>query len=308
MEVNSTGSGQPDLTLSIISSDNLELLNSCLDSIYNNTQRIRLEIFVVDNASIDGTAETIALAFPKVNIFRNKSRLGFSTNNNKVLSQGKGRYLMLLNDDTRILDGALDRLVKFMDERPDVSAIGAYLLNPDNSPQPAYAHFPHPILEAIWPASNWSYLLAKKPHAPIEVDSVCGAAMLVRRDVLNTVGLLDTDFDPIYSEEVDWCYRIKEVGGRVYLHPGARIIHHGSITMDRTRPRKYELLLSHKYLYFKKNSGPKQAKLYKVTLLVVSMLKWLYWSLSSLIRPADQPSHEKRELQRFLLNRIPFFD
>ena len=198
----------PDLTISIISADTLDQLLPCLDSIFANTSGVDLEVFVADNASTDSTVDAVYRAYPQVNIIRNETRLGFSTNNNRVLTQGRGRYLMLLNDDTLVTDGALDEMVSFMDRNSGAAAVGAYLLNPDGSPQSSYAAFPRPFIEAVWPASNWPHPIARKSFAPFQVDSVCGAAMLVRRAILDDVGLLDSKFDPIYSEEVDWCYRI----------------------------------------------------------------------------------------------------
>jgi GT2 family glycosyltransferase len=297
----------PDLTISLISSDNLDQLHPCLESVFANSQSINLEVFLVDNASTDGTADTVQRAFPEVNVIQNDTRLGFSSNNNQVLSQGRGRYLMLLNDDTLVTDGALDKLVSFMDEHPEAAAIGAFLLNGDGSPQSSYANFPRPIMEAIWPATNRSHFLVGKRTEPFEVDSVCGAAMLVRREILADVGSLDTDFDPIYSEEVEWCYRIKAGGGKIFMHPEARIIHYGSQTMDRVVPQKYELLLAHKHLFFKKHYGARSAATYKIILMAVTVFKFLWWSLVELVRPSKVSDHSRSALHKDLISRISHF-
>lgn len=273
---------RPDLTISIISADNLDLLLPCLRSVFASTHRITLEVFVVDNASTDGTAEVVAAEFPQVHIIRNIERLGFSTNNNIVLRQGHGRYFMLLNDDTLVLDGALDALVEFLDEHPDVGVAGSYLLNPDLSFQVAFASFPHPVFEAIFPATICASRKAQRQREPVEVDSVCGGAMVVRDQVIEQVGVLDVAFNPIYSEEVDWCYRIKQAGWRIYSLPHSQIVHYGSITMNRSVPRKYELLLSHKVLYFRKNRGNAAANVYKLTLGVVTAGKVAWWAARSL--------------------------
>ena len=120
---------------SVISADNLALLLPCLRSVFENTYRVHLEVYLVDNASTDGTAAAIEAKFPQVKVLRNEDRLGFSTNNNMVLRRGQGRYLMLLNDDTLVLDGALDRMVEFMDAHPQVGAVGSHLENADGSLQ-----------------------------------------------------------------------------------------------------------------------------------------------------------------------------
>ena len=296
---------QPDLTVSIISADNLDLLLPCLGSVFENTHRIHLEVYVVDNASSDDTAAAVEAAYPQVTVLRNDERQGFSTNNNMVLRQGRGRYLMLLNDDTLVIDDALDQMVAFLDAEPEAGAVGSFLLNPDGSFQPAFARFPHPLVEAWWPATNWSHLLNRRLDEPFEVDSVCGAAMLVRRDVIGQIGVLDTAFDPIYSEEVDWCYRIKQAGWQIYALPQARIIHYGGQTMNRMMPRKYELLLSHKKLFFRKHAGRAAANVYGVALGASTALKVAWWTLAELIGGDRQFAREKRRLHQYILARVP---
>ncbi len=296
----------PDLTISIISADNLELLLPCLDSLLGNTQSIEVEIFVIDNASNDASAKIVREKYPHVTVIQNASRLGFSTNNNLVLDRGRGRYLMLLNDDTLILEGALDQLVAFMDTHPDVGVVGAALLNPDGSSQPSCSRFPNPLTEAVYPATNWSYRLGRSGK-PREVDSVCGAALLVRREVYESVGGLDTAFDPIYSEEVDWCYRIRKAGWKIYALPLAQIVHYGSYTMNRVVKRKYELLLSHKALFFRKNYGPVTANVYKTVLRVSTLLKVLWWSLAAYVLRDHETCRERRDLHKYILRTLPSF-
>jgi GT2 family glycosyltransferase len=296
---------QPDLTISIISADNLDLLLACLRSVFENTHNVALEIYVVDNASTDKTAEIVQVTFPQVKIIQNESRQGFSTNNNMVLDQGLGRYLMLLNDDTLVEDGALDRLVEFLDTHPQAGAVGSFLLNPNGSTQPAFARFPHPFIEALWASTLCSYKSERQAEEPFEVDSVCGAAMLIRQEVIEQVGVLDTAFDPIYSEEVDWCYRIKQAGWQIYTLPQARIIHLDGQTMNRAMPRKYELLLSHKMLFFRKHNGIGAANVYKTTLIFSTAIKLVWWSLITMLKSDRQVSRERTHLHWYLLKRIP---
>ena len=132
--------------------------------------------------------------------------------------------------------------------------------------------------------------------------------MLVRRNVLSAVGVLDTKFDPIYSEEIDWCYRIKEQGGQIFHHPDAKIIHYGSQTMDRVVPQKYLLLLSHKHLFFKKHYGDRSASIYKMTLFLATLIKYLWWkSVGVTVKDHDR-RRAKASLQLYLLKRIKSFD
>ncbi|MCL4294791.1 MAG: glycosyltransferase family 2 protein [Anaerolineae bacterium] len=295
----------PDLTISIISANNLELLLPCLHSVFENTHKVTLEVYVVDNASTDNTAVTVKAMFPQVKVIRNEIRQGFSTNNNMVLGSGRGRYLMLLNDDTVVLDKALDHMVEFMDTHPQAGAAGSFLLNPDGSFQPAFSRFPNPFIEGIWAATNWSYQSARQATEPFEVDSVCGAAMLVRRQIIEQVGVLDIAFDPIYSEEVDWCYRIKHAGWQIYALPHARIIHYGSQTMNRVMPHKYELLLSHKRLFFCKYWGASAARIYTAALTLSTIVKLAWWLFVALLQKSSLAAKERMKLHWYLLKHIP---
>lgn len=293
---------RPDLTISVISANNLPLLLPCLESVFAAPHALSLEVFLVDNDSSDRTADEVQARYPQVKIIRNTVRQGFSTNNNMVLAQGAGRHLMLLNDDTVILGDALAILVRFLDDHPRAGAAGAALQNADGSFQAAFARFPRPILEGIRPATSW--VRAPGQMTPMEVDSVCGAALVVRREILDDVGGLDSAFDPIYSEEVDWCYRISQAGWKIYSLPAAQVIHHGSQTMNRAVPRKYELLLSHKLLYFRKHNGWLGATAYRLSLGAATLGKVAWWSLASIGGPNAAHAREKTQLHLQLLKGI----
>jgi GT2 family glycosyltransferase len=124
----------------------------------------------------------------------------------------------------------------------------------------------------------------------------------VRREVVEQIGLLDTAFDPVSSEEVDWCYRIKQAAWKIYAIPDSQIIHYGSQTMNRIVPRKYELLLAHRLYYFRKHRGRPAAELYRAALACSTSVKLLWWwTLGRL-----QNNHrEKWKLHWFLFKRIP---
>lgn len=272
-------SPRPDLTISIISADNLALLLPCLRSVFESTHRITLEVFLVDNASSDCTAEAVQAEFPQVKFIRNAKRLGFSTNNNMVLRQGQGRYLMLLNDDTVVLNGALDTLVAFADSQHDAGVVGSFLLNPDHTFQAAFSALPNPWIEGFWSTAALLPRLQAKVKIPFVTQTVCGAALMVRRETIEEVGLLDTAFDPIYAEETDWCCRVGEAGWRVYSHPQAQIIHYGSQTMDRVPLRKLELLQSHKAYYFRKHHGRWVERYFRATLCLSNVVKAIRYTL-----------------------------
>jgi hypothetical protein len=255
--------------------------------VFGSTHTVSLEVFLVDNASADGTRAAVEAEFPQVKVIRNAARLGFSTNNNLVLRQGQGRYQMLLNDDTLLLDDALDLMVWFMDELPGAGAAGAFLLNADHSPQLSISRFPHPLWEAFWPTRNRYGRQSLASVEPLEVDCVSGAAMMVRRQVIEEVGGLDTQFDPIYSEEIDWCFRINQAGWRIYAIPGARIVHYGGQTMNKVVFQKYRLLFAHKALFFRKHRGAGAAAVYRAALIFVQLGKLGWWAGRGIVRKGD---------------------
>jgi hypothetical protein len=235
-------------------------------------------VFVVDNASTDGTSQMLGQDYPQVQVIRNEIRLGFASNNNLVLARAHGRYVLLLNDDTLVLEGAIDGMVAFMDAHPEAAAAGGRLLNPDGSPQICFCVFPRPLLEALHPFTDRWRVLWPASDEPFVVDWVSGACLLVRRAVIDQVGGLDPAFDPIYSEETDWCYRIHQHGGQIFALPAARVIHFGGQTMNRLPARRVELLYGKRTLYFRKHEGAAAAWVFKVTLWLVSLMKLLYWA------------------------------
>lgn len=269
----------PDLSISIITTDNRDQAVECLRSVFASVRRISLEVFVVDNACSDGSAEVIPAEFSQVKLIRNRERLGFSTNNNQVLSLATGRYLMLLNDDTIVKGDAFDHMVAFMDQHPDAGAAGANLQNTDGSLQQACDYPPNPIYEALRPLSGWIRPFRYDASEPTEVGCVSGACMLVRRLTIEQVGLLDPSFDPLYSEDIDWCHRIRQAGWKVYHLPSATVVHHGSQTMGRAPLTRVEKLYMKKAFFFRKYYGNAGVRAFKAILLLSSIAKILGWML-----------------------------
>jgi GT2 family glycosyltransferase len=286
---------QPDLTISIVNTNNREMTLQCLESIFASTQRISFEVVVVDNGSTDGSYEAIREQFPRVKLIRNETRLGFSTNHNKALAQAQGRYLMILNDDTLVLPEAFDRLVEFMDEHPQVGATGPKLLNPDGTNQPAFDRFPSPWYEAFRPLSSNLWIRTWDVETPLSVDWVCGACMVVRREAVERVGLLDPQFDPLYAEETDWCFRLKRNGWEVLHVPSAQVIHYGGATMKQIRLEAMTALYVKKKLFLKKHRGPFSAYLFQLLLFLTSVGKLFLWLLRcyAVKVTSDTMAHQK---------------
>lgn len=292
-----------DLSISIINTNNRNMVLECLDSIFKTTEGINLEIIVVNNACMDGSTQAIHKRFPQVNILVNESMLGFSTNNNLAFSQASGSYLMLLNDDTLVKPNAFKLMVEFMDNNPEAAVVGAKLFNPDGSTQLSYDFSPNPIYDGLRPLSEFLLPVPKSNDKPLEVDNVSGACMMVRASAVNDIGLLDTSFDPIYSEEVDWCFRFKKAGWKIFHLPSAKVIHRGGATMERNSLGRYERIYEKKGLFFKKHYGKGALTTYKAILMFSNLgktLSWLIlWSLNT------DGAREEVKTHWNLVHRIP---
>jgi GT2 family glycosyltransferase len=248
------------LSIIIVNWNTREYLLPCLESIFEKEHGISQEVIVVDNGSQDGSREEVKKKFPSIHLIENKKNLGFAKAANQGLEKASGRYLLLLNPDTQVKHGAIERLVSFMESHSEVGVVGGQLLNSDGSRQNSIANFPSLTTELFnknllrwlfptrFPGKERNYL------EPIEVDSVIGACMMVRRDVIKQVGSLDEDYF-LFLEETDWCYRIKRKGWKVFHVPQAEIIHFQGKSAENEMVRAKIEYYHSRYLFFKKHRG-----------------------------------------------------
>jgi hypothetical protein len=228
----------PDVSFSITNYNTKDFLASCIDSVIQGVKGYSYEIIVVDDASSDGSADMVRKKYPQVKVIENEINKGYVKSNNIGIRASGGRYIMSLNSDTVVIDGSIEIIVKFLDNNPDTGAAGPKLLNSDGSIQlQARRGFPTPLnsffyfsgLSRLFPENRaiGGYLLTYlDERIATEVDSLCGAAMAVRREVISEVGLMDESYI-MYGDDIDWCYRIKQAGWKIYYLPEAEIIHFG---------------------------------------------------------------------------------
>lgn len=257
----------PAVSIIIVNWNTRELLRRCLDSIYATIPPLPFEAIVVDNASEDGSADMVADCFPQATLIRSESNLGFAAGNNLGLRRASGRYVMLLNPDTELLPGAVREMIGFADAHPGVAVVGPKLLNPDGSLQKNGRTFTSLWREALGLTKLyhvWARLDRKADwgrldfDVPARVDEVSGACMLVRKSVVDEIGLLDERFF-MYYEEVDWCRRMSEAGWEVHYLPSARVIHHWSQGAKKSGLTGSRIAFRSQYLYFRKHHGLAQA-------------------------------------------------
>ncbi len=188
------------------------------------------EVWVVDNASSDGSVRAVRNAYPEVHIIQNTENLGFAAANNLAFKQMEGRYAVLINTDAQLKNGAIEHLYVFMEETPESAMACGQLLNEDGTKQNSIAPFPslvslisnETLLRLLFPQK---YPSKRKQYAsPIAVDSCIGACIMVRKSAMDQVGFLDERYF-FFLEETDWAYRMKLAGWKIYFVPQAEIIH-----------------------------------------------------------------------------------
>lgn len=273
-----------DLSICILTLKTKTLLRDCLLSLYTNTHS-SFEVIVVDNNSQDGTVEMLRDEFPDAHVIVNDYNAGFAHPTNQALKISQGRYALLLNNDTVVLPHAFDRLVEFAGAHPEIGICGPKVLNRDGTlqkqcrrsfatPWDLFCYFSG--LSARFPQSRLfaRYLITyEDENATHPVDAISGACMLIRREVLDQIGLLDERFFA-YQEDADYCFRAKQAGWQIYYHPQAQIIHYGGQGGSRIKPYRsiYEWHKSY-FLYYRKNLASRYFFLFNWFYYGVMLLK-----------------------------------
>lgn len=228
---------EPLLSAIVVNWNNRDLLSKCLASLRAHLGSVAHETIVVDNASADGSAEAVEAEFPGARLIRNAENLGFGPGNNIGMAAARGRFLLLINSDARLVDDSILRLLEELRERPRVGVAGPRIRFEDGKVQPSAHRFGSLRLLALEELGLYK-LLSPERRAELllggywghdrerEADWVLGACMLVRREVFERTG----GFDPaifLYGEEEEWCYRIRAAGFGILFSPVAEVFHVG---------------------------------------------------------------------------------
>jgi GT2 family glycosyltransferase len=219
------------------------------------------EIIVVDNASTDASADAVENAFADVVLVREKRNLGFAAATNRAAAEAHGEFLLLLNPDARLLEGALARLMDCMAARPQAATVGPALVYPDGRTQAAAFCFPGVIQVALdlFPVDRLmdSRLNGRLHHSPTprQIDHPLGACMLIRRSAWDDVGPLDEGYF-MYLEEVDWCRRAQARGWEIWYVPSARVVHHAGSATRKEPGAMFAQLWRSRLRYYQRHHGP----------------------------------------------------
>lgn len=251
-----------DLGIVIVNWNTSALLDKCLQTVFASAGDFTFRVVVVDNASTDDSADMVRQQYPQAELIASLTNDGYPAGNNLGLChlgyRGVGdvdadvpRYALLLNPDTEVPPDAFVRMIRFMDGRPDVGVAGPRLILPDGTLDKACRRgFPTPLV-SLYHYSGLARLFPDSPRfgrynmtfAPetqeLEVDSVVGAYMQVRRECIEQVGLLDEVFF-MYAEDIDWAYRIKQAGWKVWYYAPVTVYHVKRAASRQSRKAQFE--------------------------------------------------------------------
>ncbi len=262
-----------DVSICIVNWNAGDFLGRCLKSIQETTANLSCETLVVDNASSDGSQIGIAEKYRNVTLIENKDNRGFATANNQALDISKGEWVFFLNPDTELLPHCLDDLLLYLKEHSSVGIVAPKLLNSDGSIQRSVRRFPN------FKTAFYRYTFLKKLglfkkdellnkmkgfdfSKEQSVEQPAGAALFMRKDLLDKVGWMDPEFFLFY-EEVDLCYRVKNRGYEITYYPKAEAIHHSGKSRQKNRKNIFLPTVKSLFHYFNKNVGIKQTRRFK---------------------------------------------
>jgi len=312
------------LSIIIVNWNTRDLLAQCLQSIVADCEsqiaasaqeaanhqgrQPSIEVFVVDNASSDGSVQMVKERFRWARLVENAENLGFARANNQAIDLAHGKYILLLNSDTEVHPGAFDALIGFMEKTPEAGAAGAYLLNGDGTLQPAC----HPMLTP-WREFMRLLFLDRVLHtatygvgwwqteAPRQTEVIKGACLMLRHTALEQVGSLDESYF-MYTEEVDLCYRLAQAGWQLWWVPTAKVTHYGEASSRQVAQTMYVQLYRSKIQFYRKYGGERRADLFKRLLRVAYEPRL---AAATLFAPLSPSLNAKARIYRDLLTQMP---
>ncbi len=291
-----------DLGIVIVNYNTRELLRRCLETLFAS-EGVSFRLCVVDNASTDGSAAMVAREFPDVHLIANEANLGYPAANNQGLramgfglgQRGEARYALLLNPDTELPPDALAKMTAFLDAHPEAGIAGPRLVRPDGSldlacrrafPSPEVSFYRLTGLSRLFPHSRrfGRYNLTYLPEdETAEVDSVVGAYMQVRAEAIAQVGLLDESFF-MYGEDLDWAFRIKAAGWKVYYYPEVTVLHVKRASSRRSGRAQVEFWRAMEIFYRKHYEAQTPRPVHWLIIAAIrAKLAWTQWRVGGAV-------------------------
>ena len=252
---------QPQISIIVVSYNTSDIIAMCLESLLAESSITR-EIFVVDNASTDGSAEFIKTNFPSVNGIFNEKNVGFAVANNQALPLCRGKYVLFLNPDASLNPCAIENMIAYMNDNPQIGLAGGNISYPDGEPQ--------------WTVSDrypgQKYASDELEQLPGSIACVIGAAMIIRSELVKVTGGFDEDFF-LYGEDQDLCLRIRKAGYEIGYADAATIIHRGGSSVKSLSPSGiWEKKIIAEYIFYRKHYRPETIR--KISRAYVIKCRW----------------------------------
>ncbi|WP_420587356.1 glycosyltransferase family 2 protein [Ruegeria sp.] len=309
-----TATVQLDLSVIIVNYRTSDVTSKAVQSVLDHAGSLSLEVIVVDNDSGDGSVEALRTAFPQITVLDAGHNGGYAWGNNLGIRQAKGRYLLVLNPDALVYDGTLERAVSYMQDNPDVGILGGHVSLENGSQQPTLFRelslsklfwglvVPNRILRRSRLFGDQRYAsLARDTEQ--DVDVVAGCFMMIARAVVEQVGMMDDRFF-MYSEESEWCWRVRQAGLKVRYNPDVRLTHYGAVSTGQTSPWKSVEIAKGQILFLRFTRGPAIAWLGTCLMALADLLRAVWFLPISLIRPSHKGAEAWRARFTFLLGAL----
>jgi len=275
-----------DLSVIIVSYNTADLIGPCLTSIIDQTGGNK-EIFVVDNASPDGSAAMIAANFPDVHLIANKENRGFSVANNQAIAHCRGRYILFLNPDTVLKENCLSTSLSYLDTHPEIGLAGLHILNSDGTDQDSIS----------WRYLSQRYTSGELTNLPGAIACVLGAAMIAPREAIISVGGFDEDYF-LYGEDEDLCLRMRRRGLQIGFIEAARVVHyHGQSERKSTSTEVWRKKIKAEHLFYRKHYRPETIA--RITRAEMLKTRWRILTLKLCLPFTKNKREAKEKLNKY---------
>lgn len=287
-----------DVSIIIVAWNVRKLLHDCLKSVYDQTEGVDFEVIYVDNASEDGSVDMVTKEFPNIKVIKNAENRGFIKANNQGIEVAQGRYVLLLNSDTVVLDNAIAKTVKFADKHPEAAVVGCKVLSADKTLRRTC--FMYPSILNMFLAATYLYKIFPKNkflgrermswwdfNDVREVETVSGCFSLVQKKAIDQVGLMDERYF-VYGDDPDWCYRFKKNGWKIMFTPGGQIIHYGGQNTKQMSEKFLLQLCGSKLIFMRMHRNKLELSLACVLTAAFFLLRVPYWLAAAAVHKNER--------------------
>lgn len=295
-----------DLSIVVVNWNTRQLLRECLESVRANAPA-SFELIVVDNGSTDGSVEMVRSDFPEVVLIANEDNRGFAAANNQGFAIARGTNILLLNSDTVVHGDVLAESVRYLERNPEVGAMGCRVLNTDGTVQLTCSRFPGLVAQFMMASGLWklkrprffgAYLMTDwQRDSEREVEVITGCYLLVRRVLIDQVGVLDEDFF-FFGEETDWCLRMRKAGWKLMFAPVGTITHHGSASARKLNHKRDLLLTNALVRLQRKHYGTARAAASWLLACAFNGTRAVYWTLKAALAPSERSTQRAEHFRR----------